>query len=504
MTEAQPQPTLQDTSEAELNRVVDTADGAAAEFGALRPRERAPMLRAAADALDAAADELVPVAQRESRLPEPRLRGELARTTFQLRLFAGVLEDGAYLEATIDTADPDWPMGARPDVRRVLRSLGPVAVFGASNFPFAFSVAGGDSASALAAGCPVVVKAHPGHPELSVRTGRVVAEALRSAGAPEGTFAVVRGEETGRRLVLHPQIRAVGFTGSIAGGRALHDLAMSREDPIPFYGELGSLNPVFVTRGAVDTRGEQILSGYADSFTLGVGQFCTKPGVLLLPEGTSLDPLVESVRNRPAAAMLNDRVQTGFASGVDSLVSHPEVEVLVRGEATADGDGDQAWSPTLVRTSARSLLENTAELLEERFGPASVVVTYETPAELEQVARALPGQLTATVHAEENDPVEPLVGQLAERAGRVLFNGWPTGVSVTHAMHHGGPYPSSTSVLHTSVGTAAIRRFLRPVSYQDAPQHLLPEALRDSNPLGIPRRVNGVLELPANYAGVAS
>lgn len=495
------QPTLQDTSETELDRITRDAAGAAADFGALRPQERAPMLRAVADALDAATDELVPVAQRESRLPEPRLRGELARTTFQLRLFAGVLEDGGYLEATIDTADPDWPMGARPDVRRVLQSLGPVAVFGASNFPFAFSVAGGDSASALAAGCPVVVKAHPGHPELSVRTGAVVTEALRSAGAPEGTFAVVLGDETGRRLVQHPRVRAVGFTGSIAGGRALHDLAMSRPDPIPFYGELGSLNPVFVTRGAVEARGEQILSGYADSFTLGVGQFCTKPGVLLLPEGTPLDTLVESVRQRPAAAMLNERVASGFSSGVDSLTSHPEVEVLVRGEATANGDGDQAWSPTLVRTSARSLLEHTSELLEERFGPASVVVTYSTDQELEQVATALSGQLTATVHAEDTDPVEPLVTRLAERAGRVLFNGWPTGVSVTHAMHHGGPYPASTSVLHTSVGTTAIRRFLRPVSYQDAPQRLLPDALRDGNPLRIPRRVNGTLELPSNYTG---
>ncbi|MBB4935250.1 NADP-dependent aldehyde dehydrogenase [Lipingzhangella halophila] len=491
------QPTLQDTSETELDRTMDAAAGAAAEFGALRPRERATMLRAAADALDAAADELVPVAQRESRLPEPRLRGELARTTFQLRLFAGTLEDGGYLEATIDTADPDWPMGARPDVRRILQPLGPVGVFGASNFPFAFSVAGGDSASALAAGCPVVVKGHPGHPELSVRTGEVVSRALRAAGAPEGTFAVVLGDETGRRLVLHPQVRAVGFTGSIAGGRALHDLAMGRPDPIPFYGELGSINPVFVTRGAVDARGEEILSGYAGSFTLGVGQFCTKPGVLLLPEGTSLDALVEAVRQRPAAAMLNERVESGFSSGVDSLVSHPEVEVLVRGEASANGDGEQAWTPTLVRTSARALLENTSELLEERFGPASVVVTYSTEEERDQVAAALPGQLTATVHAENDEPVGPLVTQLAERAGRVLWNGWPTGVSVTHAMHHGGPYPASTSVLHTSVGTTAIRRFLRPVSYQDIPQHLLPDALRDDNPLGIPRRVNGELELPA-------
>lgn len=488
---------IRDTTEAELDRVLESAAEAAESFGALAPRERAAMLRAVGDAVDAAADDLVPIAQRESRLPEARLKGELARTTFQLRLFAEVLEDGAYLEATIDSPDPDWPVGPRPDLRRVLEPLGPVVVFGASNFPFAFSVVGGDSASALAAGNPVVVKAHPGHPELSVRTGEVVSAALRKAGAPDGTFAVVLGQETGRRAVLHPHTRAVGFTGSIPGGRALHDLAATRPDPIPFYGELGSVNPVFLTRAAAGSRAEAVLSGYVDSFTLGTGQFCTKPGVLLLPEETPVETLAEAVRGRSGAPMLNERIERGFAEGYRSLADHDAVEVLVEGGPHDGEDGTTVWTPSLLRTTAKRFLENSQELLEERFGPVSLVVTYSEPAEAERVADILPGQLTATVHGEDtDDQAGPLLHRLRRRAGRVLWNGWPTGVSVTHAMHHGGPYPATTSVLHTSVGSTAIRRFLRPVCYQQVPQHLLPQALRDGNPLAVPRRIDGELRLP--------
>ncbi|TQN31424.1 NADP-dependent aldehyde dehydrogenase [Haloactinospora alba] len=486
---------IRETSEATLDSTMEAAAHAAGEFGALRPHERAAMLRAVGDALDTAADELVPLAREETHLPEPRLRGELGRTTFQLRLFAEVLEDGGYLEATIDTADPNWPVAPRPDVRRSLSPLGPVLVFGASNFPFAFSVAGGDAASALAAGNPVVAKAHPGHPALSVRTGELVAGALERSGAPEGTFAVVLGEETGRRAVLHPRTRAVGFTGSTTAGRTLHDLAASRPDPIPFYGELGSLNPVFVTRAAVATRGEHIRSGYVGSFTLGAGQFCTKPGILLLPEETELEDMAASVRQLPAAPLLNEHVAQGFESGLDALLTHPAAEVLVGGDTVSGPDGVPARTPALVRTSATRFLEHTEEFLRERFGPVSLIVSYGSESEMLRVADALPGQLTATVHAEDDDETAaPLLRRLDGRAGRVLWNGWPTGVSVTHAMHHGGPYPASTSVLHTSVGSTAIRRFLRPVCYQQVPNHLLPEALQDGNPLNIPRRVNGRLE----------
>ncbi len=340
---------LPDTTEAELDRVLTAAAAAAPVLGGMRPGERAELLRRVADALDAAAEELVPIAQAESHLPEARCRSELGRTTFQLRFFADVLDEGSYLEASVDTADPQWGMGPRLDVRRMLVPLGPVIVFGASNFPFAFSTAGGDTASALAAGCPVVVKAHPGHPRLAWRTGAVVSEALADAGAPGGAFAVVFGTETGRRAVLHPQTRAVGFTGSIRGGRALHDLAASRPDPIPFYGELGSLNPVFVTRAAMAKRGEEILSGYADSFTLGVGQFCTKPGVLLVPEGTGLDTLVDNLTQRNRAPLLNESVAGGFDERLGELAEHPVTEVLVRGAATEDG-----WTPhCCARTSTR-------------------------------------------------------------------------------------------------------------------------------------------------------
>ncbi|WP_233515215.1 aldehyde dehydrogenase (NADP(+)) [Marinitenerispora sediminis] len=483
---------IPDTTEAELDRVLTAAAAAAPAFGALRPGERGAMLRAVADALDAAADDLVPIARAESRLPEARCRGELARTTFQLRLFADVLDEGSYLEVAVDTADPGWGMGPRPDVRRMLVPLGPVVVFGASNFPFAFSTAGGDTASALAAGCPVVVKGHPGHPRLAERTGAVVARALRAAGAPDGVFAVVFGEETGRRAVLHPRTAAVGFTGSIPGGRALHDLAASRAEPIPFYGELGSVNPVFVTRAAAAARAAEILGGYLDSFTLGAGQFCTKPGVLLVPEGTRLDGLVAQTAERAAAPLLNDRVTTGHAARLAELADHPATEVLVRGGAGADG-----WTPALLRTDAAALLAHGEALLGECFGPTSLVAGYSDEEQLVAVAQRLQGQLTATVHAEPGDPVAArLLAVLTERAGRVLWNGWPTGVSVTHAMTHGGPYPATTSVLHTSVGTTAIRRFLRPVSYQSVPQELLPEAVRDGNPLNLPRRVNGVLDPP--------
>jgi NADP-dependent aldehyde dehydrogenase len=478
--------TAPDTTPEELDAVLERAAAAAPLLAALAPGERAGLLRTVADALDGAADELVPIAMEEAHYPEARCRGELGRTTFQLRLFADFLEEGSYLEAAVDPADPDWGT-PRPDTRRLLVPLGPVVVFGASNFPFAFATAGGDSASALAAGCPVVVKAHPGHLRLARRTAEIVVAALDGAGAPEGSFALVEGVETGKRAVTHPLTRAVGFTGSIPGGRALFDLAASRPDPIPFYGELGSVNPVFVTRRAAAARGDEILSGYADSATMGAGQFCTKPGVVFVPEETKLDALVADFGARAAAPLLNERVAEGFTRGLDSLSSHPATEVLVQG-VRADGD----WTPSLLRTDLDSLLENAETLLEECFGPATLVVTYSDERRLLEAAGAFGGQLTVTVHGEEDDEIAPALLALgASLAGRVIWNGWPTGVAVTYAMTHGGPYPATTAPLHTSVGTTAIRRFLRPVTYQSVPQSLLPRELRDDNPLGVPRRVNG-------------
>ncbi|MFJ9555371.1 aldehyde dehydrogenase (NADP(+)) [Nocardiopsis sp. NPDC101807] len=478
--------TAPDTAPEELDAVLERAAAAAPLLAALTPGERAGLLRAVADALDGAADRLVPLAAEEAHYPEARCKGELGRTTFQLRLFAQTLEDGSYLEAAVDPADPEWGT-PRPDVRRILVPLGPVVVFGASNFPFAFATAGGDSASALAAGCPVVVKAHPGHPELARATAGVVVDALAGAGAPEGSFALVEGMEAGRLAVTHPLTRAVGFTGSIPGGRALFDLAAARPEPIPFYGELGSVNPVFVTRAAMAARGEQILGGYADSATLGSGQFCTKPGVVFLPEDADLGALVADFAERAAGPLLNDRVAEGFERGLDALGGHPATEVLVQGRHTGDG-----WSPSLLRTDLDSLLEHADALLEECFGPATLVVAYSDERRLLEAAGVLRGQLTVTVHGEEDDPVAPALLALgASVAGRVVWNGWPTGVAVTYAMTHGGPYPATTAPLHTSVGTTAIRRFLRPVSFQSVPQSLLPRELRDDNPLGVPRRVNG-------------
>lgn len=484
--------TVEPTTSEELEAILAAAAAASGPLGSLLPNERAPLLRAVADALDAAADELVPLAMEESHLPEGRLRGELTRTTFQLRLFAEVLEEGSYLEATIDTADPDWGMGPRPDVRRMLVPLGPTLVYAASNFPFAFSVAGGDTASALAAGCPVIVKAHSGHPRLSARTGAIVKEALARAGAPDGAFDVIVGSDRGVQALRDPRIKAGSFTGSIPGGRALFDIASSRPDPIPFYGELGSLNPVFVFRGAAKARADEIATGFCGSFTLGVGQFCTKPGLLFVPAGSGIvDAVVATARDVGPAPLLNPRIAKGYAEGVERLVDVEGVEVLVQGDPVQD----LAVAPTLVKTTVAGLLEHQEELLEECFGPASIIVEYADLDELTRAARAFSGNLTATVHAEESetDAVAPLLALLQERAGRLLWNGWPTGVSVTYAMHHGGPWPATTASIHTSVGTTAIRRFLRPVSYQEMPSALLPVPLRDENVLGIPRRVNGVL-----------
>lgn len=475
-----------DTSADALEVVLAEADAAARSLRAVARVQRADYLDAVAEALDAAADELVPIGQRETNLPEGRLRGELKRTTFQLRLFGETLRDGAYLDARIDHVDADWPMGApRPDLRRTQVSVGPVLVFSASNFPFAFSVAGGDTASALAAGSPVVVKAHSGHPDLSVATADIVIEVLREAGAPEGTFALIFGTDAGRTAIQDPRIKASGFTGSITGGRALFDLASSRPDPIPFYGELGSNNPVFVTEAADRARGAVIADEFVGSFTLGAGQFCTKPGTILVPRGSAL---LESLRGRDlpdGVPMLNDRIRSGYVESVRAL---QELGAEVVGSGP-DPFGEVP-SPILHIVSAAQVLEDPKGLLEECFGPASLVVEYDHEDQLEELAEVFTGQLTATIQAEDDDRVAALIDILATRAGRVLWNQWPTGVSVTFAQQHGGPYPASTAGATTSVGTAAISRFLRPVAFQGFPQSALPDELRDGV-TEIPRLIDG-------------
>lgn len=480
-----------DTAPEELDRVVAAAAEAARVLVGTRPTERADWLDLIASRLDAARDELVPLAAQETHLGVDRLQGELKRTTFQLRLFVEVLRDGSFLQATIDHADPAWPMGARPDLRRMLRPIGPVAVYAASNFPFAFSVPGGDTASALAAGCPVVLKAHPSHPQLSVATGAHVADALRQAGAPDGVFSVVTGFEAGIALVQHPGIRAASFTGSLRGGRALFDLAAARPQPIPFYGEMGSVNPAFVTPEAGSQRADEVAAGFVSSISLGNGQFCTKPGLLFVPAGAGLEDRVGALAGtKPAAPMLSDDIRSGYSEALAQLAQRPGVR-LVAGEARPEGDP----APTILTATVPDLLSDPEAMTTECFGPAALVVSYGSEEELLAAARVFEGQLTATIHAAGPEPVTAeLLDVLAERVGRVVWNGWPTGVSVTYAQHHGGPYPATTSVQTTSVGTAAIDRFLRPVTFQDTPADALPPALREENPWQLPRRVDGVLQ----------
>lgn len=478
---------MSDTTTSELDRLARLAESAFPAILAATDAQRAGWLRAIADALDAHIGELVDLAGEETSLGAPRLTGEVARTTGQLRMFAEVVLDGAYLEAVVDHADAT-ATPPRPDLRRMLRPLGPVAVFSASNFPFAFSVAGGDTASALAAGCPVIVKAHSGHPRLSRRTAELVVGALTGAGAPEGTFALIEGRDAGIALVEHPAITAVGFTGSVAGGRALFDRAAARPAPIPFFGELGSINPVVVTPAADAARGAELAAGLAGSFQLGAGQFCTKPGVVFVPVGSALEASIGEHVGDTGARLLTPAIADGFVAGLGALLDVPGVE-LVGGTAPGDPASVRA---AVVATDLATLAGRSDELLVEVFGPVTLLVRYDDLAALPELLAALEGSLTATVHAQDGEPIDEVVEVLAERAGRVLFAGWPTGVAVTWSQHHGGPWPATTSQ-HTSVGATAVRRFQRPIAYQDAPEHVLPPALHDDNPLGIPRRVDGAL-----------
>lgn len=456
--------------------------------------QRASLLCAVADALDAAREDLVPLAVEESRLGVARLRGEVDRTSGQLRLMADVVQDGLFLGVVIDHPRPDLAP-PRPDLRRMRVPLGPVAVFAASNFPFAFSVLGGDTASALAAGCPVVVKPNPGHPRLSGAVTGVAQYALAAAGAPVGLLTIVDADvQTGIDLVNDARIEAVAFTGSQRGGLALAAVAAHRPRPVPFFGELGSVNPVFVTRAAVRQRATAIAEGYAGSFTLGAGQFCTKPGLLVAPRDASLRAaLVSAVAGTAGQGMLTPAIRDSFLRGVSQRLGTPDVEVLRGGGWDA---GTDTVLPTLLAAPLRTVAANPS-LLEECFGPMSLLVEYADEREMLDLADALPGLLAAGVHA---DGSEPILGELLPRlqahAGRVLWNGWPTGVAVTWSMQHGGPFPATTSPATTSVGAASVDRFTRPVTWQGVPEALLPPALRDGNPWRVPRRVNGVLQLP--------
>ncbi|MFB7423252.1 aldehyde dehydrogenase (NADP(+)) [Streptomyces hydrogenans] len=441
---------------------------------------RAAFLRAAADLLDASAEEVVATADAETALGAPRLTGELARTSAQLRAFAEVVEDGGYLDVRVDLPDPT-AVPPRPDLRRWKIPLGVVAVYAASNFPLAFSVPGGDTASALAAGCPVVVKAHPDHPATSELAAGLLRRAAAKTGLPEDVVVLVHGFDAGVELVRHPLVAAAGFTGSVRGGRALFDAAAARPVPIPFHGELGSLNPVVITPGAVAERAEETGAGLAGSMTLGAGQFCTKPGFVLAPAGADGDrflaALTEGVAQAGPAVLLDHRMRAAFVEGVTARAALDGVEApVVPGAA----DEHTVTAGVLTVDAARLADGGHELLLEECFGPVTVVARYTDEAQVGAVLGRLPGNLTATLHCADDDPAAPdLLAALTPLAGRVLVGGWPTGVAVAAAQHHGGPYPATTST-STSVGATAIERWLRPVTYQSTPQHLLPPELRDA------------------------
>jgi NADP-dependent aldehyde dehydrogenase len=458
------------------DRGVDTIVAAAAAASPAWSDRRAEALEAVADALDARTGELAAIADTETALGGERLTGEVARTTGQLRLFAEVLRDGRYVDAVLTPAG-----GAVPDLRRMARPVGPVAVFAASNFPFAFSVAGGDTASALAAGCPVVVKAHEGHPITSELTAGIVAGALASAGAPPGTFGLVHGVEAGLRLLRHPAIAAAGFTGSTGGGLTLARVCAERPVPIPFYGELGSVNPCVVLPGAAFARPAAIAIGYAASLTLGTGQFCTSPGLLFVPEDVGLlTAITEAVGASSGGPMLSGRIFAAFQDAVAEVAAHPGVTELAAGRP---GAGPWDATPRVFQLTLKEFADDIAILSRERFGPAGLVISYPSVEDLVSVLGALTGNLVGTVHldtdsAADLDLARPVVATLERIAGRIVCNGWPTGVAVVAAQHHGGPWPATTAPAYTSVGTAAIRRWLTPVAYQDLPPALLPPPLR--------------------------
>jgi alpha-ketoglutaric semialdehyde dehydrogenase len=486
--------------EADLHDVADAcrlAAAAFAEFSELAPANRAAFLEQVVAEIAALGDILIERAMVESGLSRARLEGERGRTLGQLEFFARFVREGAWLEIAIDHALPERTPVPRPDLRRRSVAIGPVAVFGAANFPLAFSVAGGDTAAALAAGCPVVVKGHPLHPG----TGELVARALRSAvqkcGLPAGVFAYLpgAGHELGGALVSDPRIKAVGFTGSRAGGLALARLAAARAEPIPVYAEMSSINPVILFPAAAGARGAELGRAYVASLTLGAGQFCTNPGLVLAlgdPEGF-IQAAAAALRECPAQQMLATSIHAAFERGVDSLADHAAVETLARGRTGAGVN--QAQSGLFVTEAAAFMGDRV--LSSEVFGPASLIVRARTIDEIARLLEQLEGQLTATLLFDQADEaaVAALLPALQRKVGRILANGWPTGVEVCHAMVHGGPFPATSDVRATSVGSLAMQRFLRPVCYQNLPDRLLPIALRDDNPYRAPRRVDGVLTL---------
>ncbi|MDB5292575.1 MAG: Aldehyde Dehydrogenase [Phycisphaerales bacterium] len=492
------EPAFHEAGEADVDRAVRLAESVFQEYRHQPPARRAAFLNAIASGIEAN-DAVLLRANEETGLPPERLKMERGRTAGQLRMFAKVVEEGSWVDARIDRADPDRKPLPKPDLRRMLIPIGPVAVFAASNFPLAFSVAGGDTASALAASCPVVVKSHPGHPGTSEITARIILDAARATGMPAGVFSMLhgRGHEVGMALVKHPLTRAVGFTGSLRGGRALFDAAAARVEPIPVYAEMGSINPVFVLPGALAERGRQIAEGLKASVMMGVGQFCTNPGLVIGIDSEPARQFSQQVSALMAEAapgtMLYPGLRDAYEQGAKRFAQVPGVKVAAQSRTAADAGKTQA-TPTVFTADVRTYLANHT-LREELFGPSTLLLTAGSRQELEMVAATLDGHLTATIHgtAQDLEDYRGLIALLERKVGRLLFNGFPTGVEVSPAMQHGGPYPATTDSRTTSVGSAAIQRFARPICYQDFPQSVLPEELRDGNPRGIWRQIGGTL-----------
>ncbi|MBZ9537607.1 aldehyde dehydrogenase (NADP(+)) [Modicisalibacter tunisiensis] len=479
----------------DVARACELAEAAFDTYRETSLEERATFLETIAEEIEALGDALIERASDESGLPIPRIEGERGRTCGQLRLFANVVRAGEWLDVRVDPALPERAPLPRADLRQRHIALGPVAVFGASNFPLAFSVAGGDTASALAAGCPVVVKAHSAHPGTSELVGRAIQKAVARCELPEGVFSLLYDAdiELGQALVADPRIKAVGFTGSRRGGQALVATAQARPEPIPVYAEMSAINPVFALPAALEARGESMAEGFVGSLNLGAGQFCTNPGLVIAVKGPALDTFVEAagraVRDSAGQTMLTPGIHDAYTRGVDNLANHDRTREVARGQA---GEQPNQCRPGLFVTAAADFLADEA-LQAEVFGATSLVVECADEAEVRQVAEHLEGQLTATLQLDDadHDSARALLPILERKAGRILVNGWPTGVEVCHAMVHGGPYPATSDSRTTSVGSAAIQRFLRPVCYQNLPDDLLPEALRESNPYQLNRLVDG-------------
>jgi NADP-dependent aldehyde dehydrogenase len=494
-TGAEMPPAFHEATPQEIDQAILKAEEAFLAYSKKSGHERAFVLETIADEIIALGDGLIKRCCEETGLTEARLTGERGRTVNQLRLFASLLREGSWVDARIDTADPNRQPAPKPDIRSMQKALGPVGIFGASNFPLAFSVAGGDTASALAAGCTIVVKAHPAHPGTCEMIAHAIVRAIAKVKMPSGTFSMVHGNssEVGMAIVKHPMIKAIGFTGSFRGGKAIFDTTAQRPVPIPVYAEMGSTNPVFILPGALREKKAEIAKGLTASVTLGVGQFCTNPGLVFFEESADAAQFQKlataNFQEVAAATMLNSQIHRAYQNGIEKLRKQAGVAMLAKGMTGEEGFQGVGQ---LFQTNARNFLAN-AHLEEEVFGPSTMVVTASNKAELVDIAQNLKGHLTATLWATDDDLKEyaELIAILERKAGRLIINGFPTGVEVCHAMIHGGPFPATTDSRSTSVGTAAIIRFTRPVCYQNFLDAHLPEELKNDNPLGIWRLVNG-------------